>query len=85
MKNFKQKVLQNSLILDEKSVPIGTSYYAVAVALKHNSRKAFDFVTMKGLKSCHVNYGDTAGWVTPVGLLNNKGINSIILLHLMFN
>lgn len=59
---------------DEKSVPIGTSYYAVAVALKHNSRKAFDFVTMKGLKSCHVNYGDTAGWVTPVGLLNNKGL-----------
>jgi len=59
---------------DEKSVPIGTSYYAVAVALKVSSRKAFDFLTMKGLKTCHSNYGDTAGWVAPVGLLNNKGL-----------
>ncbi|KAM9316548.1 melanotransferrin [Gastrophryne carolinensis] len=48
-------------------------YYAVAV-VKKNPSDAFTFHELKGRKSCHPGYMDTAGWNIPTGTLMSNGL-----------
>ncbi|XP_018423166.1 PREDICTED: melanotransferrin isoform X2 [Nanorana parkeri] len=49
------------------------NYYVVAVVRK-NPYNAFTIHELKGKKSCHTEYMDTAGWNVPIGILKRHGL-----------
>lgn len=58
-------------ILAEKYNLNDTSFYAVAVAKQ--SDKDTDLLYLKGKRSCHTGFGESAGWVVPVSFLLANG------------
>ncbi|XP_028650403.1 melanotransferrin [Erpetoichthys calabaricus] len=54
----------------------GLSYYGVAVIRKSNNN--FNFINLKGKKSCHTGLGRTVGWNVPMGYLISSGKMSVM-------
>ncbi|XP_040284245.1 melanotransferrin-like [Bufo bufo] len=52
---------------------VSDNYYAVAV-VKKTTQDSFTFHELKGRKSCHSEYMQSAGWNIPIGLLTRKGL-----------